>query len=188
VTARTAPSTGAATVGSFARVNEQGSPQVFLVEGKADGGRWYRVLLPVRPNGTAGYVSANAVALSRTLYRVEVDRAALRLVLWRGCDRVAVYPVAVGAPRTPTPAGSFYLTSLLEPASPGSVYGAYAYGLSGYSSVIRTWRWGGVVGLHGTNDPSSIGRAVSHGCVRMRNADIARLVRVLPLGTPVTIG
>jgi lipoprotein-anchoring transpeptidase ErfK/SrfK len=67
------------------------------------------------------------------------------------------------------------------------VYGAYAYGLSAYSKVIRDWEGGGIVGLHGTNDPTSIGRRVSHGCIRMRNADIRALVRILPLGTLVTI-
>jgi lipoprotein-anchoring transpeptidase ErfK/SrfK len=67
------------------------------------------------------------------------------------------------------------------------VYGAFAYGLSGYSPVIRDWRWGGEIGLHGTDDPASIGRSVSHGCVRMRNRDIAQLVRILPLGTPIDI-
>lgn len=67
------------------------------------------------------------------------------------------------------------------------MYGAYAYGLSAYSSVIHDWVGGGIVGLHGTNDPSSIGHRVSHGCIRLRNADITALVRILPGGTLVTI-
>jgi lipoprotein-anchoring transpeptidase ErfK/SrfK len=75
----------------------------------------------------------------------------------------------------------------MRPTSRDTVYGAYAYGLSAYSNVIRSWRWGGVVGIHGTNDQSSIGRAVSHGCIRLRNDDISRLVRILPLGTPVSV-
>ena len=83
--------------------------------------------------------------------------------------------------------GTFYLASLLRPPTPDSVYGTYAYGLSGYSNVIRDWRWGGLIGLHGTNDPSSVGRYTSHGCIRMFNRDIGRLVRILPLGTPITI-
>ena len=80
----------------------------------------------------------------------------------------------------------FFLNSLLRPP-PGSIYGEFTYGLSAYSDVIRNWKGGGIVGIHGTNDPSSIGRRVSHGCIRLRNADIARLVRTLPLGTLVTI-
>jgi len=82
--------------------------------------------------------------------------------------------------------GVFFLNSLLRPP-PGSIYGEFTYGLSAYSDVIRNWKGGGIVGIHGTNDPSSIGRRVSHGCIRLRNADIARLVRTLPLGTLVTI-
>ena len=160
---------------------------MFLLEGSARAGRWYRALLPVRPDGTTGYVPARALTLSKTRYRLEVDRSAFRLTLWKGCDRSATYPVAVGKPGTPTPTGTYYLASLLKPPDPNTVYGPYAYGLSAYSNVITRWRWGGVVGLHGTDDPSSIGHAVSHGCVRLRNADISSLVRILPLGTPITI-
>jgi lipoprotein-anchoring transpeptidase ErfK/SrfK len=54
-------------------------------------------------------------------------------------------------------------------------------------AVLQLVVGGGIVGLHGTNDPTSIGRRVSHGCIRMRNADIRALVRILPLGTLVTI-
>ena len=67
-------------------------------------------------------------------------------------------------------------------------YGSYAYGLSGFSNVLTSFGGGdGVIGIHGTNDPSSIGQDVSHGCIRLQNADIERLVRFLPLGTPVDI-
>ena len=73
------------------------------------------------------------------------------------------------------------------PPTPDSIYGAYAYGLSAFSKVITTWKWGGVIGLHGTNEPSSIGHRVSHGCIRMHNRAIEYLARILPLGTPITI-
>ena len=67
------------------------------------------------------------------------------------------------------------------------MYGVLAFGLSAYSNVIRDWTWGGVVGIHGTNDPSSIGHRVSHGCIRLQNAAIRKLARLLPLGTLVKI-
>ena len=70
---------------------------------------------------------------------------------------------------------------------PGTVYGPYAYGLSGFSDVLKTWRYGGIIGLHGTNDPSSIGDRRSHGCIRMYNHGIEELVPFLPRGTPVEI-
>ena len=185
VVARRKPSVGSPTLATFRRVNVEGSRQVFLLAGRR--GSWYRALLPVRPNGTYGYLPAAALTVSKTGYRIDVDRGAHRLTLRRGCEVAGTFPVAVGKPSTPTPTGRFYLAALLKPPTPDTVYGAYAYGLSGYSSAIRSWRWGGVIGLHGTNDPSSIGRSVSHGCIRMRNADISRLARILPLGTPITI-
>jgi lipoprotein-anchoring transpeptidase ErfK/SrfK len=185
VVVRTSPSWDARPIGVFDRIDPEGSPQVFLLQRRA--GAWYEALLPVRPNGTMGYIPAKEVSLSTTTYRLVVDRGALRLTLWKGCERLATYPVAVGKPSTPTPAGTFYLDALMKPRSPDTVYGEYAYGLSGYSNVIKTWRWGGVIGLHGTNDPASIGHPVSHGCIRLQNQDIAALVRILPLGTPIAI-
>jgi hypothetical protein len=185
VVVRRAPAVGAGPVATFARVTEQGSAQIFLLEERV--GAWYRALLPVRPNGTTGFIRAGDLTVTTTELGLRVDRASHELELWRGCHLDRTFPVAVGKPGTPTPAGRFYLTSLLRPPDPGGVYGAFAYGLSGYSPVIRDWRWGGEIGLHGTDDPASIGRSVSHGCVRMRNRDIAQLVRILPLGTPIDI-
>ena len=95
--------------------------------------------------------------------------------------------MGIGAGETPTPFGHFYLVALIKPPTPDSIYGAYAYGLSAFSKVITTWKWGGVIGLHGTNEPSSVGHSVSHGCIRMRNRNILFLVHRLPLGTPITI-
>jgi lipoprotein-anchoring transpeptidase ErfK/SrfK len=109
------------------------------------------------------------------------------LKLYAGCGLVKTYRVGIGTGRTPTPRGQFYLTSLIELPDRGTIYGPYAYGLSGYSEVLDTWRFGGIIGLHGTNDSSSIGRGSSHGCIRMNNRDIRELVKILPLGTPIEI-
>src|SRR5437588_2022089 len=189
VVARTRPDPGAPAIASFPRVNEQGARQVFdlLSESRTQSGDWYKALLPMRPNDTLGYVLANRVHVQWTDYWVLVQRSAFRLTLYQACRAVGQFPVGIGTGSTPTPVGVFFLQSLLQPPNPNGVYGEYAYGLSGYSSVIHDWRWGGLVGLHGTNDPSGIGHVVSHGCVRMLNQDIARLVRVLPLGTPIAI-
>ncbi len=195
VVVRRAPSYRAPAIASFSRRTALGGPQVFLVAGgpgearatRRPGGLWYRVLLPIRPNGTTGFLPASAVRLSATPYRLVVERARFRLKLFEGSERVATFPVGIGTGATPTPVGRFYLASLLRPPTAGSIYGTYAYGLSGYSDVITDWEGGGIIGLHGTNDPSSVGRAASHGCIRMRNPDIERLVRILPLGTPIEI-
>jgi lipoprotein-anchoring transpeptidase ErfK/SrfK len=141
----------------------------------------------MRPNGTTGFLPASALQLSQTPYRLDVDRARFRLTLWKGCRVVGRYPIGFGKTGTPTPVGRFYVISLMKPPTPDSVYGVYAFGLSAYSDAITNWRWGGVIGLHGTNDPASIGKRMSHGCIRMLNRDIERLAKILPLGTPITI-
>ncbi len=189
VVVREVPGEHEARIARFSQVNAQGAVQVFpiLADRYRDGRVWHRVLLPVRPNGTMGWIPANAVNLRRTDYRIEVDLGHLRLRLFERCERLATFPIGVGTRDTPTPHGTFFLNSLLKPPDPGSVYGALAFGLSAYSEVITDWEGGGIVGIHGTNDPSSVGRRVSHGCIRMRNPAIRELARTVPLGTPVTI-
>jgi lipoprotein-anchoring transpeptidase ErfK/SrfK len=177
-------------VATFRRLNQLGVPQVFVLLRRVvttEHGSWFRALLPVRPNGTTGYVRASALRLSTTTYRLTISRRSFSLTLWGGCNRVRTFPIGVGTGKTPTPVGRFYLIALLKPPDPDTIYGTFAYGLSAFSDVLTDWRGGGIIGLHGTNVPSSIGKRSSHGCIRMRNRDIERLVKVLPLGTPVEI-
>jgi len=170
----------------LASPNEDGAPRVFLVAGRH--GDWLRVLLPVRPNGTSGWIRATEVVLSENRYRILIELGAHRIRVWRGSDIVDDEPVGVGRGNTPTPGGQYYLTELLEQPDPTGPYGPYAYGISGYSNVLRTFAGAdGVIGLHGTNDPGGLGHDVSHGCIRMSNAGINKLAKELPLGTPVVI-
>jgi lipoprotein-anchoring transpeptidase ErfK/SrfK len=92
----------------------------------------------------------------------------------------------VGAPGTPTPAGRFYIREKLRSLEGGTIYGPLAFGTSAYSR-LSDWPRGGVVGIHGTNQPQLIPGRPSHGCVRVRNRAILRLGRLMPLGTPVRI-
>jgi hypothetical protein len=191
VVARVAPKAKAAVVARFDRRNVFGSVQVFLLDKEvvdAGGRRWYRALLPIRPNGTHGYVPAHDLRLRRTSYRLTLNRSTFRLRLFDGCELVKSYRVGIGTGETPTPVGRFYINTLLKPPNPGTIYGAYAYGLSAYSNVLTYWKDGGFIGLHGTNEPASIGHRSSHGCIRMLNRDIRKLVKILPLGTPITLG
>lgn len=161
---------------------------VFLV--KQDGHDWLEVYLPVRPNGSTGWLRAENVELYEHDYRIELSLSRHRLVLFQGASVVMDEPIGVGAGRTPTPGGVYYLKELLRPPDPAGFYGPYAYGLSGFSDVLVDYAGGeGVLGLHGTNDPSSVGRNSSNGCIRLHNAAITRLVEDvgLPLGTPVIV-
>lgn len=163
-------------------------PIVFLV--KSVGVSRVEVYLPVRPNGSIGWVDKAAVTITEVPYRVEVDLAAHRIRVFDGFDTIVDEPVGVGRTDRPTPGGIYYLKELLQPPSPNGPYGTYAYGLSGFSNVLESFNGGpGVIGIHGTNDPAAVGSDVSSGCIRLNNDVINRLVNEigLPLGTPVTI-
>jgi lipoprotein-anchoring transpeptidase ErfK/SrfK len=159
-------------------------PLVLLVKSETD--EHFEVLLPVRPNGSTGFVRKADVDLATHDYRIEVRLSAFNLKVLRGDEVVLDAPIAVASDNTPTPGGLYYTTELIRSTKP--VYGNYAYGLSGFSDVLTSFNGGpGQLGIHGTNAPSSIGRKVSNGCIRMRNEDIDSLVPILPLGVPVAI-
>ncbi|HEX2315066.1 MAG TPA: L,D-transpeptidase [Thermomonospora sp.] len=166
--------------------NAYGAPRVLLVEQNA--GAWLKVLLPVRPNGTTGWIRASDVRLARTTRRVLVDAKAFRFTVYDGDRVLRTGKVATGTGGTPTPAGRFYFTELIRPNDPDGPYGAYAYGLSGYSPTLKSFAGGpGQLAVHGTNAPGRLGTKVSHGCVRVSNDDITWMARNLPLGTPVVV-
>jgi lipoprotein-anchoring transpeptidase ErfK/SrfK len=94
----------------------------------------------------------------------------------------------VGRSVLPTPSGTYFIVSLLKQPNPHGAYGPYAFGLSAYSNVLQSFGGGpGQIGLHGTDNPGGLGTNVSHGCIRIGNAGITRLARMLPLGTRVVI-
>ena len=161
-------------------------PQVFLVEERQPD--WVEVLLPVRPNGTTGWIRVSDVRLTPNRYRIVVERGAHQITVYNGEEVVVQEQVAVGTDETPTPTGKYYLRVLLKAPNPNTVYGPYAYGLSAHSDVLTEFNGGdGEVGIHGNNGASVLGKSVTHGCVRMSNESITRLAGLLPLGTPVEI-
>ena len=184
------PSDTSALIVRLNRFNENHAPQTFLLrrtERGLDGQAWYDVLLPIRPNGSVGWVRADDVDITGLRYALVVHLAAFHIDLFDNNRRTATFPIGVGTQNTPTPAGQYYVKELIQPPDPNTVYGVYVLGLSGFSNVLVNWPDGGVIGIHGNDDPSAIGRRVSHGCIRMRNDDVTRLAHLLPLGTPVTI-
>jgi lipoprotein-anchoring transpeptidase ErfK/SrfK len=166
--------------------DKHGTQRAFLVRGTRK--HWVHVYLPSRPNGSLGWVRSRAVKMYDNRYRVVIRLRAHKLQLWRKRHLLATYPVATGTASTPTPRGLYYIVELLQPDNPGGSYGPYSFGLSAHSNVLKTFAGGdGRVGLHGTNEPGLIGSSVSHGCIRLRNAAVRRLARILPLGTPVYV-
>jgi lipoprotein-anchoring transpeptidase ErfK/SrfK len=119
--------------------------------------------------------------------RVVVDVSAKRLTLYRSGKRVLGTTVAVGSSATPTPTGRYYVNQRLIPQDPSGPFGPAAIGISAYSNVLTGWMQGGPIAIHGTNEPWSIGRAVSNGCIRIRNAVLRRLFALTPAGTPVLV-
>lgn len=147
--------------------------------------RWVRVLLGVRPNGVSGWVPASRVEAKAVRDRVVVDLSARSLRRWRDGRLAERFTVAVGAPASPTPAGRFFVWARLDTPADGP-YGTFVLGLSGFPSARSDAPGGARIAIHGTTDPTDLGRAVSHGCIRVLNAEVLRL-RDLPLGATVVI-
>ena len=151
----------------------------------AGGAVWLRILLGVAPNGVEGWVPAARVCATPVRDRIVVDLSAHRLRRWHDGRPIARFDVAVGDPSTPTPPGSFFVWARLDAAADGP-YGTYVLGLSGFPPTVSEAPDGARIAIHGTTDPSDLGQDVSHGCVRVLNADMLRL-RDVPMGTPVVI-
>ncbi len=184
------PSPGSRRVGRLRFLTEDGPFELYpVLEGRRgrDGRTWLRIRLPMRPNGRTGWVREEQLGrpwVVRTALRV--DRRTLRATLRDRGRLVWSSAVGVGKPTTPTPAGHFWVRTRLRNLGGGGMYGPYAFGTGAYSSLSE-WPGGGVVGIHGTDEPRRIPGRPSHGCVRVPNAAIARLWRLMPVGTPVLI-
>jgi hypothetical protein len=175
----------------FGVLNLNRFPTIFGVVGEVVGARcrplWYRVQLPMRPNGTVGYVRAGRVRLGAVSTRIHVDLSSRRLDVFSTGRRIRRVSAAIGAPRTPTPVGRYYVNQLLRAADPSGPWGPGGLGISAFSPVLVDWPQGGPIGIHGTNLPASIGRATSNGCLRVANRTVEWLFRHVPAGTPVVI-
>jgi lipoprotein-anchoring transpeptidase ErfK/SrfK len=163
---------------------------VFRVRGVVRDGcgmLWYYASLPIRPNGVSGFVPARDVRITKVRTRIIIELSKRELVLYRDGEPVLRSTVAIGAPGTPTPTGRYYVNQRLIASDPSGPWGPGALGISAFSDVLQEWIQGGPIGIHGTNDPSSIGHAVSHGCVRLPNNVLTKLFNAADAGTPVII-
>jgi lipoprotein-anchoring transpeptidase ErfK/SrfK len=190
VEARRSPGVDAPALTQLATWTPEGTTNIVLVlpgVHEVDRKLWVRVRLPVLPNNTTAWVPRETLGgYAEVRTRLVVDRRRLTATLFRGDHEVLRIPVGIGHPRWPTPGGQFYvrnkLTNFDDP-----FYGPVAFGTSARSSVLTDWPAGGFIGIHGTNRPDLLPGRVSHGCIRMRNEDILRLARLMPVGSPVTI-
>jgi len=187
--ARRQPSFKAAPVGRVPARTPDGTTNIVVAEREAyeNGTTWVRVGLAVLPNGTEGWVPRSSLGgWSFVDTRLVIDRARLTATLFRAGRVVFRAPVGIGAPGTPTPAGQFYVRDRLSGFS-SPFYGPLAFGTNARSPTLTDWPGGGVVGIHGTDQPGLIPGQISHGCVRLTDAAILKLGRLMPVGTPVTI-
>ena len=191
VTARVAPYWDQAHMGRVGTRTQDGTDELVLILARvrdADGRAWLKVRLPVRPNGTVGWIPRSAVGqLRRVTSWLRIDTRTRRLTLVRSGKVILRARIGVGRRRWPTPRGEFYVRSRLYGPRLGAIYGPLAFGTSATSDVLTDWPGGGIIGIHGTNEPWLVGGRVSHGCIRLRNRDIIRLGRRLQIGTPITI-
>ena len=185
---RIAASKSARTITRLRFLTEDKLPEVYLVlEGKLDseGEPWLRIRIPMRPNGRTGWVPAEMLS---NLYVVRtqlvINRATKRATLYKNGRRIWQASVGIGKASSPTPKGNFWIRERLK--GDGGVYGPWAFGTAAYSN-LSDWPNGGVVGIHGTNQPGLIPGRPSHGCVRVRNDKIRQLARLMPIGTPLRI-
>jgi lipoprotein-anchoring transpeptidase ErfK/SrfK len=190
VEARAAPRPGAPLVAGLSRTTPEGTSNLVLVLRTTvapNGVLWSKVRLPVLPNNTTAWVPRAALGPTNIVdTRLVVDRQELTATLYRQGRAIFSAAVGVGTAQWPTPAGQFYIRDRLKGFS-DPFYGPVAFGTSARSAVLTDWPAGGYIGIHGTNQPALLPGRVSHGCIRMRNADILRLATVLPIGTPVVI-
>lgn len=180
-----APGRGA--IARFGLLNVNGVDTVFSVLGQTCDASWLHVELPMRPNGATGWIRADRVHEFPVRTRIVVDVSARTVRFFRDGKLLLRTPAAVGSSATPTPTGRYYVNQRLIPSDTGGPFGPGAIGISAFSPVLTGWVQGGPVAIHGTNEPWSIGRAVSNGCIRVPNTVITRLFDRMPAGTPVII-
>jgi hypothetical protein len=189
--AREVPEPGAKAVARLRLRTQDGTDELVAVLARqtdAAGRRWVQVRLPILPNGSTGWVQEDALGrFHRVRTWLRIDKKRLEAKLIRSGRLVFRSRIGIGQKRWPTPNGDFYVRDRLMGFPKGSIYGAMAFGLNARSAVLTDWPGGGFVGIHGTNQPYLLPGRVSHGCIRMRDRDILRLARLMPVGTPVTI-
>jgi hypothetical protein len=182
------PQAGAARVGVVpAGSKYYGIPIVAWVETVSADGRWGLVDLPYTWPRREGWIRIKGLSRDTTRVRVEVDLSQHMVIVRKFGKVLFRAPGATGASYSPTPVGEYFVTDRV-PFGAGSALGSFAFGISGIQPRLPAgWSGGNQLAIHGTNNPSSIGRSVSAGCVRVSESTLARLMPLLVYGTPVIV-
>jgi hypothetical protein len=187
---RASPTESAPALSRLRYLSVDGQAELYVVLASArqpSRATWLQIEVPGRPNGRTGWVRREALGpLHLVTSYLQIDRVALRARLYSAGRVVFSAAIGIGRPGTVTPSGQFYVLEKLRPVG-AAAYGPFALGTSAYAPTLSEWPGGGVVGIHGTNRPQAIPGRVSHGCVRLRDAEMARLWHLVGLGTPIEI-
>lgn len=183
------PSASASLLTRLKQSNANGYPTLVLLDTtrEVDGVLWSRVWVAMRPNGTRGWVREGGLSFYTTTSLIDVDLAKRRLSVYVDSGLRASFRIAIGRPGLETPKGRFFVNQKLRPASPNGPYGVLAIGISAFQPKLSSWPQGGAIAIHGTNQPELLGKAVTHGCIRMSNRDVREVSRLVPAGSPVLI-
>lgn len=182
---RAGPGRGA-TIGHVKTTTSFGSVQTFWVVRLS--GAWLGVISTLAGNNRVGWVPASAVSLSRDTWTVKVSLSARHVDVWHNGRQLRQFPIAVGAPDSPTPTGRFAVTDLLRTGDPEGPYGCCILALSAVAPhAIANWTGGNRIAIHSTPEADSVGQPVSHGCMRMTLPDGRWMLEHIPLGTPTII-
>lgn len=184
------PSGRARVLGYLGLTTQDGTSELLFEQQRvfSHGAWWVQVRLPLRPAGQIGWVPQRTLGAPQTVHTyLVVSTERTTLTLYKNGKVIFFTRVGTGKPSTPTPHGHFYIRDRLDGFPADSEYGPIAFGTSALSNVETDWPGGGVIGIHGTNEPSLIPGHPSHGCIRLPNWEIVKLAKLLPIGTPLTI-
>ncbi|HWE65826.1 MAG TPA: L,D-transpeptidase [Acidimicrobiales bacterium] len=151
---------------------------------------WLDVRLAQRPNGSTAWVRDSAVSLTSTPYRIVVNLKTTRIYLYKSGHMIFSAPAGVGTTADPTPTGQYFVAFFASPPSSG--YGAFVLVSSAHSNTISDWEESGdaLMAIHGPlgadSEIGTTGALVSHGCVRLHEADLLHL-RQVPAGSPIDV-
>ena len=184
------PGPGAAAPDRTVPASWFGYPSVLPVIATQPG--WLEVRLAQRPNGSTTWVQQSDVTLSTTPYAIVVDLGRNHVDVFQNGAQIFNFAAGVGAPDDPTPTGNYFMTMIYPPPGPG--YGPFVLVTSDHSDSIADWENSGdaIIGIHGPIDSyadseiGTTGAQISHGCIRLHDADLARL-SMIPAGTPIEV-